>query len=169
MKKILILSTLFAIAQCLLAQTPLPFTNNNDIINAKNLCRQITPTIAKTQFGDKYDVTGLNGPGASPNEVTLPSSIIKETHSVWYTFKIDAPGTLKMKIKALVANDDIDFILYRQSQNNNVLSWNVVAAAVNGPVINSNLTYCNGVDTGLKDGEAPYIVEIGRASCRERV
>ena len=160
MKKILILSTLFAIAQCLFAQIPLPFTNNNDIINAKNLCRQITPTIAKTQFGDKFDVTGLNGPGTSPNEVTLPSSIIKETHSVWYTFKIDAPGTLKMKIKALVANDDIDFILYRQSQNNNVLSWNVVAAAVNGPVINSNLTYCNGVDTGLKDGEASYIIEL---------
>ena len=163
MKKILILSTLFAIAQCLFEQTPLPFTNNNDIINAKNLCRQILPTPAKTQFGDKFDVTGLNGPGTYPNEVSMNNSAIKETNSVWYTFKIDLSGTLKIKIKALIANDDIDFILYRKvppSSENLSASWNPITAALNGPILNNSPMYCFGADTGLQDGEVAFKVEL---------
>lgn len=151
MKKILIISTIIAIAHSLFAQTPLPFTNNNDIPNAINLCYDSSATSNKfTQFGNSFTVTTLNGVGSIPNEISFSTSNIKETHSAWYTFTIAKAGKLKMEIKPLEGRtDDIDFILEKYNLN----VWQQIRVSLNGPNINrlSTQLYCNGSSTGLRD------------------
>lgn len=146
---------MIALAHSLLAQT---FNGNNDIPNAINLCYDASSVPNKfTQFGNSFTVIALNGVGTIPNEIFFGTSNIKETHSAWYTFQIAKAGSLKMEIKPLMdyPYDDIDFILEQFNVDAN--AWQKTRISVNGPNINRTPTvsYCNGVNSGLKDLESP--------------
>jgi hypothetical protein len=158
-KTIFILATMCAMqSQAQKLETPIGV--GNDTGGANNTgnvpCLVIAPNADQSQalkICDKQNisVTAFGNAGLSGNEITVPQSNLKETHTTWLEFSIIQAGTMAFTIRPNNIYDDIDFVLYKRNTKNTL---DLVRAATNGPMLGSGApVFLHGNDTGLRIGD----------------
>lgn len=129
---------------------------NSDCSTAINLCSKSTVSISK-----------LEGSGTCNNEVTdlpcLPEGVF-ETNSVWLKWEISKSGDLGFIITPDNIEDDIDFVLYRLPNDNDICeNKEVVRCMTSGENMESaysDWNKCLGI-TGLRKSDSDSKEERG--------
>lgn len=116
----------------------------------------------------KYVVSRTGGEGANPNEADLISCFMNgdnygqaEENCTWIKFEIAQSGTLAFTITPAVADNDIDFVVFRLPANGDCAYKQIVRCMAAGDSReNAGRSNCLG-QTGLRDGEKDSSEDAG--------